>query len=158
VALDLILSKPAGDYTGPARAQLDTLHRSGFQPSPPEQAARIIQGAGLVIDALIGYRLRGAPSGRLAALIELCNLHARRVLSLDMPSGVDATSGCAPGAAVKPERTLCLALPKTGLAKVEGERYLADIGLPPEVYVPLGIEPKPIFRDRYWVRLNPIDT
>ena len=36
--------------------------------------------------------------------------------------------------AASPERTLTLALPKTGLLRVPGELYLADIGIPPEAY------------------------
>jgi NAD(P)H-hydrate epimerase len=58
------------------------------------------------VDALIGYSLRGSPRGRAAELIDLCNRHAARVLSLDVPSGLDATTGEAPGAVVCPERTL----------------------------------------------------
>jgi NAD(P)H-hydrate epimerase len=106
------------------------------------------------VDALIGYSLRGAPRGRVVELITLCNDHAERVLSLDLPSGLDATTGEAPGAVVHPERTLTLALPKTGLAGVHGELYLADIGIPPPVYRRLGLSfgwPVPA---RYWTRLE----
>ena len=57
-----------------------------------------------------------APRGRAAELIDLCNQHAARLLSLDVPSGLDATTGETPGPVVHPDRTLTLALPKTGLA------------------------------------------
>jgi NAD(P)H-hydrate epimerase len=76
------------------------------------------------------------------------------VLSLDVPSGLDATTGEAPGLVVHPERTLTLALPKTGLINVEGELYLADIGIPPELYHHLGLSFEPFFAERYWVRIE----
>ena len=58
----------------------------------------------LVVDALIGYRLRGDPEGRTAELIGWTNAQPAPVLSLDTPSGLDVTSGeaatpaCAPRA------------------------------------------------------------
>ena len=107
----------------------------------------------IVVDALIGYSLRGAPQGKAAELIDLCNQHAARVLSLDVPSGLDATTGATPGLAVHPERTLTLALPKTGLQRVAGELYLADIGIPPEVYHRLGLSFELPFDKSYWIRL-----
>jgi len=120
----------------------------------PSGAEEAIRRAGVVVDALIGYSLRGAPRGRAAELIELSNEHARQVLSLDVPSGLDATTGEAPGVVVHPDRTLTLALPKTGLASISGELYLADIGIPPEVYQPLGLSFAPFFQDRTWISLQ----
>jgi NAD(P)H-hydrate epimerase len=76
------------------------------------------------------------------------------VLALDVPSGLDATTGEAPGHVVRPERTLTLALPKTGLFRLAGDLYLADIGIPPELYARLGISLAPLFGSAYWVRLK----
>jgi NAD(P)H-hydrate epimerase len=119
----------------------------------PSQIKDVIHRSQIVVDALIGYSLHGAPRERAAELIELCNQHAARVLSLDVPSGLNATTGEAPGAVVHPERTLTLALPKTGLQHAPGELYLADIGIPPEVYHRLELSFEPLFGKRYWVRL-----
>jgi NAD(P)H-hydrate epimerase len=55
------------------------------------------------------------------------------VISLDVPSGLNATTGEALGPAVNPARTLTLALLKTGLYGIPGELYLADISIPPAV-------------------------
>jgi NAD(P)H-hydrate epimerase len=66
------------------------------------------------------------------------------------------TSGYA-GAAVRPERTLTLALLKTGLAHVPGELYVADIGIPVGVYERLGIQAGPLFADRYSMRVFACD-
>jgi len=87
-------------------------------------------------------------------LIALCNQCARRVLCLDVPSGLDVTTGEAPGLVVHPHRTLTLALPKTGLRDVPGELYVADIGIPPEVYRQLGLSVEPFFGSAYWIRLR----
>jgi hypothetical protein len=52
------------------------------------------------------------------------------------------------------ERTLTLALPKTGLRSIRGDLFVADIGIPPEVYLSLGLSFEPFFEDRYWIRLR----
>ena len=150
----VVLSKEAAILSGAARNQLQILQSAGVQPVDPSQAEDVICRAQIVVDALIGYSLRGTPQGRAAELIDLCNQHAARVLSLDVPSGLDATTGEAPGPVVHPERTLTLALPKTGLQRVPGDLYLADIGIPPEVYHRLGLSFELPFGERYWIRLE----
>jgi NAD(P)H-hydrate epimerase len=150
----VVLSKETATLTGAARKQLQILQAAELQPVAPSQAGDVIRRSQVVVDALVGYSLRGAPRGRVAELIDLCNQHAARVLSLDVPSGLDATTGEAPGPVVRPERTLTLALPKTGLQGVLGELYLADIGIPPEVFQRLGLSFDPPFGERYWVRLG----
>jgi NAD(P)H-hydrate epimerase len=149
----LVLDRDATALTGAARDQLRILQAAGLQPEDPSQAREAIRRSQIVVDALIGYSLRGTPRGRAAELIELCNEHAVRVLSLDVPSGLNATTGEAPGLVVRPERTLTLALPKTGLHSVPGELFLADIGIPPEVYRRLGLSFEPFFGQQYWIRL-----
>ena len=150
----VVISKEAAALTGAAHNQLQILQTAGLQPVAPSQAEGVICRAQVIVDALIGYSLRGAPRGRVAELIDLCNQHAARVLSLDIPSGLDATTGETPGAVIRPERTLTLALPKTGLQHVPGELYLADIGIPPEVFQRLGLSFEPPFGECYWVRLE----
>jgi NAD(P)H-hydrate epimerase len=150
----LVLDREPGALLAAAGTQLKILRAAGLQPVEEVQSEAAIRRAHLVVDALIGYSLRGAPRGRAAELIEQCNLYAARILSLDVPSGFNATTGDTPGVAVRPDRTLTLALPKTGLRSVPGELYLADIGIPPEVYEPLGLSPQPVFAEDYWLRLD----
>jgi len=52
------------------------------------------------------------------------------------------------------ERVPALALPKTGLQRVQGDLYLADIGIPLEVYHRLGLSFELPFEERYWIRLE----
>jgi NAD(P)H-hydrate epimerase len=149
----LVLDRDATALTGAARDQLRILQAAGLQPADPSQAKEAIRRSQIVVDALIGYSLRGTPRGRAAELIELCNKHAVQTLSLDVPSGLNATTGKAPGPVIRPERTLTLALPKTGLRSVPGELFVADIGIPPEVYHRLGLSFEPFFGQQYWIRL-----
>ena len=110
----------------------------------------------LTLDALIGYSLRGDPRARAAELIRWANDQEAPVCSLDVPSGLDATTGDVRDPCVRATATLTLAMPKTGLggaADVVGELYLADISIPPELYSDLGIEMGPIFKSGPILRL-----
>jgi NAD(P)H-hydrate epimerase len=127
-------------------------HVRVLQEPPP------ISDADLVIDALIGYSLRGDPRGAAASLIRRVNETSTPVLSLDIPSGLDATTGEQKNPTVRAAATLTLALPKAGLrsaAGCAGELYLADIGVPPELYSEptLRLEVGPIFARQEILRL-----
>lgn len=120
-----------------------------------------LPAADVIVDALIGYSLRGAPTGTSAVLIRAANNHPAPSLALDVPSGVDTATGKAYDPAIKAEATLTLALPKTGLRSDEaqrhvGELYLADISVPPVLYSrpPLGIEVGHIFAQSDIVRVG----
>ena len=154
IPVTVLLSRDKDSLGEAARQQLNILQTAGVHPADQSETQDAIAGADLVIDALIGYSLHGAPTGRASKLIWLCNEHARSVLSLDVPSGLDASTGANPGQVVRPDRTLTLALPKTGLHSVPGELYLADIGIPPQIYHRLGISSVPLFSQGYWVRLE----
>jgi NAD(P)H-hydrate epimerase len=152
--INLVLDREANVLRGAAANQLHILQAAGLGPVDAHQVRDVIGRAEVVVDALIGYSLRGAPRGRAAELIELGNQHAKQMLSLDVPSGLNATTGEAPGVVVRPTRTLTLALPKTGLALIPGDLYVADIGIPPEVYRPHGLSFEPFFGDQYWIRIS----
>lgn len=109
----------------------------------------------LIIDALIGYSLTGAPRGIVADLIRWANASGTQILSLDVPSGLDSTTGEVSGNVIVPDTTLTLALPKTGLSKGGGGRLLlADIGIPFETYRRLNLPYAPPFGSRYVVPIR----
>ncbi|MGV8911485.1 MAG: NAD(P)H-hydrate epimerase [Rhodoglobus sp.] len=112
--------------------------------------------AELLVDAVLGYSLGGAPHGAAAELIRWMSRHTAPVVSLDIPSGVDSTTGVAPGDHVTATHTMTLAGPKTGLdAEAVGTLWLADIGIPREVYRRVGIElPHALFAPGSRVRLR----
>ncbi|MEX2211688.1 MAG: NAD(P)H-hydrate dehydratase [Gaiellaceae bacterium] len=87
----------------------------------------------VVIDALFGTGFRGPPRDEAAALIARMT---GRVVSVDVPSGVDASTGEVPGAAVEAELTVTFQGRKVGLVVAPGrfhagEVVVADIGLEP---------------------------
>lgn len=155
--VSLFLTKDPSELRGSAGAQYHIVETAGLQAMPTEKAEEHIRQAALVIDALIGYSLKGAPRGITKDLIKIANEFSARTLALDIPSGFNSTSGNTPGIAIKPHRTLTLALPKTGLRAVPGELYVADIGIPPEVYLPLGVTLEPFFGGAYWVRITAVE-
>ena len=117
--------------------------------------------ASLIVDAIIGYSLRGAPTGGAATLIQGANRHGAPILALHVPSGVNATTGEIHEPAIRATATLTLALPKHGLATSAargyvGELYLADISVPPELYAApfLDLSVGPIFAMDDIIRLR----
>ena len=104
----------------------------------------------LVIDAIIGYGLRGDPRGEPAKWIEWANAQDAPILALDTPSGLDTTTGIPGNPVINAQATLTLALPKVGLTTPQakphvGQLYLADISVPPQLYQHLGLEVSPLF-------------
>jgi len=113
----------------------------------------------IILDAVIGYSLKGAPYGRPAELIQWVTDRPEPVVSLDLPSGLDPDRGVRWDLYVKAEATLTLALPKNGLLtkagrEAAGEIYLADIGVPPALYQELGLEVGPIFSRKGRIELT----
>lgn len=150
----VVLTKPPGEYTGAAGRQWEILARSGVEPLALDASGQALESAAIVVDALLGYSLRGAPRGAAAKLIERCNHAADYVLALDLPSGLDATSGESPGACIRADETLTLALPKTGLRRYAGDLFVADIGIPAAVFGQLGLDVPEFFGRRYRIRLR----
>jgi NAD(P)H-hydrate epimerase len=133
--------------------QLAILNHIGVPVLGPGHAGpndTILQSADLILDALIGYSLHGAPREPIAALIRAANTAGRPILALDIPSGLDADSGAAADPTIRAAATLTLALPKAGLVQPGarawvGELYVADISVPELVYQRLGLRVGPIF-------------
>ncbi len=93
----------------------------------------------LIVDALFGIGLSRAPDAGAAALIDAINAHPAPVLALDVPSGIDANSGSAPGVAVAADCTLQFLARHRGLrtgAALDrcGELELATLELPVAVF------------------------
>ncbi|ORV72534.1 NAD(P)H-hydrate epimerase [Mycobacterium gastri] len=130
------LGGPADQLSPVPAHQFDILRRMEVPTSDT------VVDADLTVDALIGYSLRGAPRGRAGELIAAMT-SAGSVVALDTPSGLDVTSGEAPGEVVSADATLTLALPKIGMrnAPQVGALYLADISVPRSVTAALGPQP-----------------
>ena len=138
----------------------------------PEKQWRILENLGLhneslfelsqadiIIDALIGYGLQGAPRPEVSVWIEKINTAGVPVLALDSPSGLDTTSGAGSKRTVRADATMTLALPKVGLMEESaypyvGELYLADISVPPGLYQKMGLEVGNLFERESIIKIR----
>lgn len=95
-------------------------------------------GPALLVDALLGTGARGAPRGPLEGAVRWAAGARGPVVSLDVPSGVDADSGRVAGAAVRADLTVTFHGDMAGLHVSPGREHagavrVADIGVPPVV-------------------------
>ena len=115
----------------------------------------------LIIDAILGTGAYGAPTGRVVQAIEMIRSIDAEVLSVDIPSGIDANSGAAAGLNVVANNTITLGLPKRFLFLGEGAQAcgswsLDELGFPAELlFEPTGTW---LIEQRDVARLMPIRT
>ena len=89
----------------------------------------------LIIDAMLGTGIKGKVREPVASIVDLINRSGKRILALDLPSGLDAGSGKVPGQAVRADLTVTIAYPKLGLLLDPGRNYVGklrvvDLGVP----------------------------
>lgn len=89
----------------------------------------------LIIDALLGVGLTGKVRGVCAELIPMLNTLGAYILSVDIPSGLDATTGKIFGCCVKAHKTITFVARKRGMVFGEGPKYcgkvvVKDLGIP----------------------------
>ena len=106
-------------------------------------AAASVAAPDLIVDALLGTGSQAAPRPPLGRIIEWINASPAPVLSIDVPSGLDAQSGQAPGACVRADVTMALVGIKSGFLELDaqpwiGEIVIGDIGVPRELCERLG--------------------
>ncbi|MBU0952896.1 MAG: NAD(P)H-hydrate epimerase [Nanoarchaeota archaeon] len=144
----------------PGKSHLQTAKNMFINQFYPTQTLpEELEEADLIIDALLGYNGRGAPREPLVTIIKKANETKRPILSVDVPSGIDADTGFVTGACIRATWTLALALPKNGtMAKQAkpfvGELWVADIGIPREVYQLLELPVPMIFEEKLWVKVS----
>lgn len=158
-AVAVWLSHEPDALRGPAAHQARSLVAMGLTLVPPsDDAPFVLPAADLIVDGLLGFGLSGPPSGAAARLIAAANHHPAPILAIDLPSGLDARTGQPYDPCIRAAATLTLALPKTGLLAPSarpftGELFLADIGIPPEAYVRVGVEVGHLFSEGSVVRV-----
>lgn len=140
----VVLLCPAERVRGDAAANLKLLPAVGVpvleipdEGSFAREAARLRE-VDCWVDGIFGIGLKQAPSGVFRAAIDHVNASGRPVLSLDVPSGLDADTGHPVGACVRARVTVTFGWPKIGLLAFPGAGFsglveVADIGIPDAV-------------------------
>ena len=136
-SVTVVCAASVGDFGGDARANLERL--PGEAPlelvGDRQSAEEALAGAVVVVDALLGTGFQGEPRGAVGDAIEVVNATEAPVVSVDVPSGVDASTGAASGAAVRAQATVTFHAGKPGVWIHPGKAHAGkveaiDIGIP----------------------------
>lgn len=130
-----------GEVKGDAGVNMKIWRKSGGEfiaiasPRDLKKHSAALKHSSIIVDALFGTGLSSPVKGLYAGVIGLINSLNKKVISIDAPSGIDASTGAVNGAAVKADITVTMALPKTGLYMYPAREYagrieVAGIGLP----------------------------
>ena len=119
-----------GSNGGDGRVAARVLREAGLEADDTTD----VDGYDVVVDALFGTGFSGEPRPEAASLIGRINDVDAAVVSVDLPSGVDASTGEVVGAAVDADLTVTFHAPKLGLVVAPGRFHVgrvvvADIGL-----------------------------
>jgi hydroxyethylthiazole kinase-like uncharacterized protein yjeF len=103
-----------------------------------ELHAPTVLAADVVVDAIFGTGLKGPVAGLVESIVEDLNASDTPVVSIDLPSGLDASDANVPGPAVEATMTVTFGAPKIPhvLPPAElhvGSLVIADIGIPRSV-------------------------
>ena len=146
--VEVYLAGHRDDVTGDARANLDRLGSDAVVELADGRAVGALAAAtmksDLVVDALFGTGFRGAPLGLSGTVIGQVNACGKPVLAVDVPSGLDATTGAAAGDCVRARWTCTMAFPKRGFyvspgRELVGEVHVVDIGVPQRAVEAVGV-------------------
>lgn len=129
------------EYKGSAKEKLTALRNINFnnviiKPSvstKDEQITEIINKTDICVDALLGTGTSGSPRKEVLRLIKLIP-DGTRIVSLDIPSGIEPFSGKVSQSCIKSEITITFLAPKTGMSLLPardmcGEIITVDIGI-----------------------------
>jgi NAD(P)H-hydrate epimerase len=131
--VSVVCAAPPGSFAGDARENLRRL--PGAAPVELGQARAPFADAAVIVDALLGTGFQGEPHGAVARAIEAIDAARAPVVSVDVPSGVDASTGAVAGAAVRAALTVTFHAAKPGLWIRPGKAHagvveVLDIGIP----------------------------
>jgi NAD(P)H-hydrate epimerase len=135
----IFLAGNANRFTGAAKKNFDIISKLPIEIQHVESASAIkseIMHSGIIVDALLGTGLDREVSGLYRDLILLVNESGKKVLSLDIPSGINGDTGEIMGAAVMADYTVAFGLPKIGNMLYPGygncgKLYVSHISFPP---------------------------
>ncbi len=140
----VFLSNPESELKTVPAAQLEIIRKIGI----PIADAESLSGDDrydIILDGIYGYGLQGQPEKKAAYMIDWALNQQSIILSLDVPSGIELSTGIIHAGTIKADATLTIALPKDALfsaasAAYTGEIFLADISVPRVLYNELKLE------------------
>lgn len=112
---------------GDARVNFNILKKMKCPARFARPSAEVLKQADCVVDAMFGIGLNREITGLVRSVIEDINRYARKVTALDIPSGLDASTGKIHGVCVKADKTITFHLPKTGMARGSGPEYTGKV-------------------------------
>ncbi|MBN1586352.1 MAG: NAD(P)H-hydrate epimerase [Candidatus Omnitrophica bacterium] len=144
VRVYILVAAAPGRFRGDARVQWRIVQAMGLSAERIglrgnfNALERRLEQCDLVVDALLGTGISGRLKPPYLEIIERVNSSRKPVLAVDVPSGLDATTGKLMGPCVRARRTVTFACPKTGLLKGEGPKHsgkivVAGISIPAEI-------------------------
>jgi NAD(P)H-hydrate epimerase len=132
------------ELSGDAAIHFRILERSGLVASAVPLVASLAT-ADWIVDALFGTGLSGPVRPPFDAVIAAINASGKKVLAVDIPSGLDCDTGRPLGPTVRAAHTVTLVAPKKGFAETTaaewlGRVHVADIGAPRKLLAEFGVE------------------
>ena len=111
-----------------------TIARLGIRIS--EAPAGIDPSVDTIVDGLFGTGIRPPLREPAARIVAAMNATGRPIVSIDVPSGLDADTGAGAETAIRAAATVTLAAPKAGLTRASnaGRVFVADIGMPAALF------------------------
>jgi NAD(P)H-hydrate epimerase len=102
---------------------------------PRQVVVNDIKRADVVVDAIFGVGLNRKITEPFYGMIQAANAHAKRIVAVDIPSGLDGTTGKIYGICIKADTTVTFSFCKRGFQKAQGPRHagrviVTDIGIP----------------------------
>jgi hydroxyethylthiazole kinase-like uncharacterized protein yjeF len=130
----VVLAYEPAVYSGLAAVNLQRAIKYGVRVIQWDQMEQQeLDGAALLIDALLGTGAHGVPRENLVAIIAVLNSLHKIVYALDLPSGIDVNTGQVPLVAVRADTTVTFGLPQPGLLCYPGAAYTGKL-----IVAPLG--------------------
>ena len=145
---DIYMAAKAEDCNELCRAQLDIMEGLGasisfLREQSPEFFRSGLRAAAIIIDGLLGTGSSGPLREQYRTWVNEINIADREVIAVDIPTGIDPSTGMVPGPAVTATATVTMAAPKVGMllypaATYVGELWVAHIGIPPSILAEVG--------------------
>jgi len=141
-AVSVLLAGDPAKLAGDALVNYRIIERSGLpiarvdsQAVDSKALAAELAAADWIVDALLGTGATGEPRSPYAEMIEAINASGRRVLAVDVPSGLDCDTGAAAARTIRAQHTCTFVADKVGFAasgarSFTGEIHVLDIGAP----------------------------